>query len=48
VKVSNLPGTSTEEEVQKHFEGVSGIKIHQVKLLKDKEGQSKGVCFLKY
>ena len=48
VKVSNLPETSTEEEVQKLFDNLSGVKANQVKLLKTKEGQSKGVCFLKY
>ncbi len=48
VKVSNLPESTTEEEVQSKMDSLSNVKANQVKLLKTKEGQSKGVCFLKY
>lgn len=48
VKVSNLPESTTEEEVQTKVDSLSGVKANTVKLLKTKEGESKGVCFLKY
>lgn len=48
VRVSQLAETTTEESVLKAFEDKTGVKAKEVKLLKDKEGKSRRICFLKY
>ena len=48
IRVSQLSENTTEEAVLKAFEDKSGVKAKEAKLLKDKEGKSRRICFLKY
>lgn len=48
LRVSQLNPESTEEEIRAFIEKSAGVKAESVKLLVNKEGESKGVCFLKY
>ena len=48
LRVSQLSEETSQEEVAAFVEEQTGVKAKSVKLLVDKEGKSKGVCFLKF
>jgi len=43
-----LAENTTEEAVLKAFHEKTGVNAKEAKLLKDKEGKSRRICFLKY